>query len=322
MKFVTRYGEIDCLGEYTCYENGTPKEITTDERIVLRTEFGELIPQYDFATYRKKRTSSITFYENGRLRRIALNEPMEVNTPIGIRRAELLTFYECGSLKRLFPLNGQLTAYWEEEDEYQLTKEESFELSFGRITGRVISVYFYKSGKIKSITLWPGETLRVETKYGVIPVRNGISFYMDGTINSLEPALPVFIKTPIGMLQAYDENAIGIIGDNNSVVFSKEGKLISLVASNQMVIAINKETGSRTVFSPSQELDEDGEEIWFRPLKMAFEDDYVSFQDEKRFDISQHEFKMQPYHKTGFSPCANCASCAGCNAEGNMGACS
>ena len=114
---------------------------------------------------------------------------------------------------------------------------------------------------------------------------------------------------------AYDENANGILGDQNSLVFSKDGELLALATSNQKVIAKNIHTRMETTFSPLQELDDDQEEIWFHPLKIEFDEGYVRFNEGNRLDINQYEFTIQPYRKSGFNPCANCASCNGCNME-------
>lgn len=318
MGYPTKYGVIGPLGIHSQYMNGNLKDCVLEDKIEIMTEYGTLTPQYDFSSFRKKLVSSMSFYEDGTLRRISLNNPTKVKTPIGIREAELLTFYECGAIKRLFPLNGHLSAYWEEEDEYELAKEDSFDLPCGKITTKVISVYFYKDGGIKSLTFWPREIISVLTPIGGVQVRIGVSFYQDGRIHSLEPASPTFIKTPIGIIQAFDENANGILGDNNSLILSKDGTLCSLITSTQRIIVKNLESKAQTIYSPSQELEEDGEEIWFRPLKIEFEKGSVRLNDGERIDISQHQFMIQPYHKIGFSPCSNCASCGGCSMEGKI----
>jgi len=316
MNYPTKYGELTHLGEVTRYSNGFLKDCVMEDIVELKTEVGTLIPQYNFVEHRKKYISSLSFYENGSLRRIALNDQTLINTPIGMRKAELITFYECGAIKRLFPLNGHLTAYWEEDDEYKLASEDSFELPCGNITTKVISVYFYKNGKIKSITLWPQEIIQINTPVGKMAVRTGVSFHIDGSIHSLEPATYTLLQTPIGSLIAFDENVNGIFGDSNSVVFSKEGKLLSLITSNQKVIAQNVETKTRITYSPYQELDDDGiEEIWFRPLKIEFEEGFVRFNEGKRFNISEYQFTVQPYHKVGINPCSNCASSGQCNSN-------
>ena len=198
MGYTTKYGDINNLGEHTRYKNGNLKDCMIEDKTILRTDYGVLIPQYEFADHRKKYISSLSFFENGTLRRIALNEQMVIDTPIGKRKAELITFYEYGAMKRLFPLNGHLTAYWEEEDEYQLATEESYDLSCGKIVTKVISFYFYKNGMVKSITLWPREIVQIQTPLGGMATRIGISFYVDGSIQSIEPATHTLIHSPIG----------------------------------------------------------------------------------------------------------------------------
>ncbi len=315
MGYTTKYGELNYVSDLTRYPNGNLKDCTIEDKIEINTDYGVLIPQYEFTNHRKKYISSLSFFENGTIRRIALNEQMIVNTPIGKRKAELITFYECGAMKRLFPLNGHLTAYWEEEDEYQLATEDSYDLSCGNIVTKAISVYFYKNGTVKSLTLWPREIVQIQTPLGGMAVRIGISFYADGSIQSIEPATHTLIHSPIGSLIAYDENVNGILGDQNSLIFTKEGELLALATSNQKVIAKNIHTKEEITFSPHQELDDDQEEVWFHPLKIEFEEGYIRFNEGNRLEINQYEFKIKPYRKSGINPCANCASCNGCNME-------
>ena len=92
-------------------------------------------------------------------------------------------------------------------------------------------ICFYKSGDIRSITLFPNEVINVSTKYGDIGVKNGFSLYESGLLKSIEPAVPTIIKTPIGDITAYDVNSIGINADSNSIEFDEEGRIINLISS-------------------------------------------------------------------------------------------
>lgn len=316
-EFHTNYGILTNIADYTTYDSGALKDCVLVDKIELDTSYGKLIPQYEFSEYRKKFIHSLSFYENGTLRRLSLNEQTNVGTPIGDRKAELMTFYESGAIKRLFPLNGHLTAYWEEAEEYQLATEDIFCLPCGNISAKIISIYFYHDGMIKSLTFWPNEIITISTPIGEIEVRIGLSFHWDGRIHSLEPAAPVPIHTSIGLLKAYDETANGITGDNNSLVFNQNGEVISLKTSYQKVIAINQTTKEIATFLPYQEVDCDGEEISFHPLKIDIDGEFISFNDSDKLEVHQYQFFVRPYTKTAINPCANCASNGKCDSDCN-----
>jgi len=120
--YMTQYGEITGISENSTYADNQLMDCVINERVELHTPLGLLTPQYEHSEVRRKHIYSISFFQNGKISRIALNEQTEVKTPVGILPAELITFYESGSMKRLFPLNGQISGYWSEDDEYKLAK--------------------------------------------------------------------------------------------------------------------------------------------------------------------------------------------------------
>ena len=212
---------------YACYPDGELEGIKLSEKNMLVTHVGELIPSYT-ETNRRKNKFSVEFYKGGMIKAIALNDVQEIQTPIGEFPAELVTFFETGELNRFFPLDGKIGGMWSEQEEKALTIPLSFDLPFTSFTAIINGIAFYKSGNIRSITLFPGETVRIATKYGEISTRNGFSLYESGNLESLEPAVPTLIKTPTGALNAFDPDAVGINADVNSLVFDETGEIIAL----------------------------------------------------------------------------------------------
>ncbi|MDR0320926.1 MAG: hypothetical protein LBI28_05435 [Treponema sp.] len=212
---------------YACYPDGELEGIKVSEKNMLVTHVGELVPSYT-ETNRRKNKYSVEFYKDGMIKAIALNEVQEIQTPIGEFPAELVTFFETGELNRFFPLDGKISGMWSEQEEKALTIPLSFDLPFCSFTAIISGIAFYKSGNIRSITLFPGETVRIATKYGEISTRNGFSLYESGKLESLEPATPTFIKTSTGVLNAFDPDAVGINADVNSLVFDEAGEVIAL----------------------------------------------------------------------------------------------
>lgn len=302
------------IGEYSLYPNGSIKECMFTDVVELNTEYGPLVPQYEYEEHRRKYVHSLTFYESGSIRKIALNNKTKITTPIGNKTAELITFYESGKIKRLFPLNGRISAYWDESEEYQLATTETIELPCGTVNTKVIAYNFYENGAIKGLTFWPKELLKLMTPIGELKVRIGVSFYPEGDVKSIEPAYPVAVQTPIGILKAYDSNANGITGDCNSLMFSVDGVVKSLITSGMKVIVLCNDEKIVMEYSPVQDMDEDGIEISFQALKIEFDENEnsVRFNDGDIYSLSKYQFRIEPYFKTAPSECSNCASCGLC----------
>ncbi len=312
--YPTRYGILHHIGEYSLYSGKSLKECMLLDKVELVTEYGTLIPQYEFEENRRKYIYSVSFYEDGALSRVALNERTRIPAPIGDIEAELITFYKSGKIKRLFPLNGRISAYWDENDEYRLAQEVTVKTAGTLIKTKIIGYSFYENGALKALTFWPRDAVKLDTPIGSIRVRIGVSFYPDGRIKSVEPSLPVLVQTPIGPVKAYDYNANGISGDRNSLVFTADGAVQELVTS-VMKVSVRDRTGKLiVVFSPEQEWDEDGLEISFTTLRLSFEDNRVCFNDTSIFDMTDNSFTIEPYTRTAPSMCDDCASCGKCSA--------
>ncbi|HEX9061082.1 MAG TPA: hypothetical protein VF941_12955 [Clostridia bacterium] len=293
------------------YPDGSIKDCILDKSVILDTPYGPLVPQYEHAGVRRKHTYSVSFFQNGIIQRIALHDQTEVETPIGRLPAELITFYDTGRIKRIFPLNGQITGYWSEDDEYSLAQEFTFNLPAGTIKTKVISVCFYENGSIQSLTLWPKEIISVKTPIGEQRVRIGLCLYPSGEVKSFEPASPTDIVTPIGTICAFDLSASGINGDVNSLNFTKDGKIKSLITSNTKITV--KGANTLKTYSPTFARDINDTELYFEPLKIEFDNENVIFSGESKYKIKEFQFKIEPYSRKQHGGCSSCASCNQCS---------
>ena len=147
--------------------------------------------------------------------------------PAGSFQAELITFYEDGSAKRIFPLYGQTTAYWSIEEEMENAPYYDFTIAGEVFHIRPQCIYFYPSGKIRSITLWPGDEISVNTPAGIIRTRLGVELYESGKIRSIEPVFGSIIKTPEGVFKHYPCLHVMLHAEKASWVFSEDGKILS-----------------------------------------------------------------------------------------------
>ncbi|WP_320007307.1 hypothetical protein [Maridesulfovibrio sp.] len=218
-------------------------------RRVYSTEAGELVAQHSTDDLRRKTLQPVQTYANGTVKSLPLEERTPIFTPLGIIEAEMVTFYESGRLKRVFPLNGKLSGYWSQEDEGRLADAVTIDTPAGTINAKVISLCFFEDGSLRSLTLWPGETLSVETPVGRVETRVGISFSPTGRIRSLEPAEPTPVQTRIGMVTAFDPDAVGITGDLNSLVFDNEGQ-VAAISTTLSMISARHSSGGEFIFAP------------------------------------------------------------------------
>jgi len=222
--------EVKGITSFTTYASGEIKECRLDQYNLIHSRYGDFIPQYTYGGIRKKQLKSLSFYKSGHIKSIALERQTRVATPIGAYPAELVTFYEDGALNSLFPLNGQIGFGWTEAEEKQLAQNFDFTFPFGAFTGKITGLRFYPHGQVKSIILWPDEIIHIDTPLGKIPVRVGFKLYEDGKLESLEPAWPVAVKTPAGMVKAFDMTALAVDADCNSLRFDRNGQLKCLTA--------------------------------------------------------------------------------------------
>lgn len=296
-KIYTEYGMLKGITSVNFYFTGELEACTLGERSKLIVNGCELNPLYGFSDRRRKEGPAVTFYEEGTMKSIALNEATKIDTSLGEVEVEKITFYPDGSIKRLFLLDGKLSAYWGEDDEYNLAKKYSLSFDFTEFTAKIISMQFYQSGKIKSLTLWPKENISVKTNFGDIQVRTGIAFYESGKLKSCEPRKRTKIKTIIGEIEAYDVNAIGIHGEANSLCFYETGGIKSLITISNSIKVIDKD-GVVNTFQPTTELKNImAVEKYVKPLSVEFQNDYVVIDKENKYKISENTFVIDDVNK-------------------------
>ncbi len=181
-------------------------------------------PPMDF---RRKERERLRFYKSGNLRSVYLNEPTVIETSLGPIEAELVTFYESGAIKRVFPRYGQVSAYWSENDEARITKEITIFAGKQLLKVRAHNLYFYETGELRSVTIYNCDTLTLNTHYGQIRTNIGMSFYRSGEIESIEPAFKTVIEIDGKRVKPFYFMADGMHADHNSLKFDKNGKITS-----------------------------------------------------------------------------------------------
>ncbi|MBI9097046.1 MAG: hypothetical protein JEY91_01145 [Spirochaetaceae bacterium] len=283
--YYDRKGEIDALQPL--------------EECSVVTSIGNLIPIYQVDDHGRKKLSPVKYHKNGNIRSISLQTPIKVSTSIGPIEGELITFYADGSLCRIFPLNGKLSGYWSETNEYKLADILSVNTSVGLLEVKAINIQFYHTGELKSITLWPGERPVIRMDKDDWIIRKGISFYRNGKLQSCEPALPIHLETKIGVVEAYDPDPNGIDGNKNSLVFSETGKVINLSTSGSK-IKVCDEWGTKYSFEPGIIRSHCSDDRFaVEPLKIRLEEELVIFQKGLRATGKVHlksHFTTEEFH--------------------------
>lgn len=311
-KVNTKYGYLSGISSVEKFSNGQIKECTLSEENELITCYGKFIPQYRQDNIRRKYISSICFYKNGNIKSISLNSQTNIKTELGIIAAEKVTFYEDGSIKRIFPLDGKLTGYWTEEDEYALAREYEFKFLFATFKCKVIGIKFYRNQNIESITLWPKEHVKINSTLGNIDIRIGMSLYQNGNLKSCEPAEVTPINTSIGTINAYDINALGINGDTNSLNFYEDSTLKSIVTSTDKIEVVDK-SNNKIIYLPIKKpslFDPIIKEII--PITIKFYDNKVKINDKDEYEIDKYLFTTTYYLKNISMDCSDCSTCSLC----------
>ncbi len=310
----TKLGDVPVTGPVEMHGNGAVSICSPSGECVLKTPIGDLVPQYSTDDLRRKTVQALSFFDSGLPRSIPLEDKTIVATPLGEMSAELVTFHPSGGISRVFPLNGKLSGYWAQEDEAKLADPITIDTPLGPITTKIIGLSFYEDEGLRSVTLWPGETVSVPSSVGDVKTRVGISFYHDGTIQSLEPGEPTVIDTFAGEILAYDSDAVGIHGDSNSLVFGKSGNVAHIATTLTSVIAIDKD-GKKSVFTPEHRESICGEgETEVVPMHIEFtEKSVIIFQNPDLppvcVPVKDHRFTSQPClpglaQPLGFMPCS------------------
>ena len=296
--------------------NGSLKSVTLNEKNVILTHAGDLYVAHT-QTPRRKHKPSVEFFENGLTKSVSLEEQQDVLTPIGELPAELVTFYESGELHRVFPVDGQISGFWSEEEERAMNIPLTFDLGFAIFTAMLSSISFYQSGSIQSITLYPDEVITLDTPLGVFTARHGLSLYESGSLRSFEPASPVNLQTPVGRIAAFDPLSNGVNADTGSVLFTPDGDLmrVSTIANRVMV----QTGGGQTLWHTPTRIPHpcSDEEPWYQPLQLAFDTETVTITDGAAhpYRTAECHFHVSAFSDgstMGCSP-ADCASCSLCS---------
>ncbi|QOX64826.1 hypothetical protein FRZ06_16465 [Anoxybacterium hadale] len=280
------------------YQSGTVKSCMLSEENKISTCCGDLVPRFTGGEARQKFTGALTFYESGEIKRISLENQTIIATPLGLYPAELLTFYKSGALYRFFPLNGKLSGYWTEQDESALLVPLEIKLSSGSFTAKIIGCSFYENGSLRSVTLWPGQQITLKAWNIEYSVRIGFSLYENGQVKSLEPGKPVLVKTPIGEMIAYDDSALGIHADTNSLCFDDQGDIIALTTSSHQVRITNLEGESLLIAPLKMPHPLTDDQFITLPVKVIFTKDLVSLFSgtcEQQFSLSESRFELLPH---------------------------
>ena len=251
---LTPYGPVNDVHVLTRWPGGAPQDCRLLEENSVPSPQGWLVALYDPEDVRRSSGKSFSLYPNGMWRSLELQGQTTVNTPLGDMPAEWLAWHEKGALKRILLRKGKLSGYWTEQDERKLATELSLDLQGQSVNAKIQGLRFYASGMLESVTFWPGETIRLETPLGPLPVRYGCAFYENGRLRSCEPARPVHVPTPLGELAAYDSTASAICGDINSLCFDEKGAVSGLVTAACTLRWI--EDGQQQSIAPRMEKDQ------------------------------------------------------------------
>jgi antitoxin component YwqK of YwqJK toxin-antitoxin module len=322
--YTTKYGELKGITSSLNYASGALKSCMVNQENCLPTPVGVLIPQYSPATFgerQKKYRSSLDFFENGQIKSAALDKQIEIQTPIGPMKAELVTFYKDGNINRVFPLNGLIDGYWSEANEREIAEVLDFDLSCGQIHAKVIAIHFYPSGALKSLTLWPGEGMSLETPLGPIACRAGVSLYENGALRSVEPASAVELPTPLGLIKAYDPEIIGMHADQNSLQFDEDGALTAITTIHtgiHVVGPIGNEIDIEPYEAPSNI---DPEQLRTVPMKISVTEGNVHIQarSEYTFNLSEYQFATFDHKRVLRAACVGCPEDETCCQNGGEG---
>jgi hypothetical protein len=262
--------------------DGNPDAVQPFEEIQMETQAGTLVPIYEVEDHGRKNLAPVRLFKNGNPKSIPLQNATVIKTSVGEISTELVTFYESGAICRLFPLNGKLSGYWSEKNEYKLTKELVIPTQLGVIKVRPIYLHFYETGELKSITFWPAERVEIKTPLGVITVKTGISFHKSGALSSCEPHQPLLVDTPLGSIEAYDPDPNGMNGESNSLSFNEHGKIIGLSTTKTVVVVTDKDNAI-TSFSPLVQRSRCSDTAFIvEPLKIKFIENEIVFRNGRR----------------------------------------
>ena len=316
MYINTKY-ELLGVTSYTSYESGAMKECKVDRHNLIHTPYGDFIPRYQSPDERNRDSKSISFFPDGEVQSIHLEEPALVATSIGSFTAELVTFYENGALNSLLPLNGQIGFGWSEEDESALAQTYDFDLPVGKFSAKIIGLRFFENGNLRSLILWPKENILIRTPLGECSARIGFRLYENGALHSFEPSFPLPVQTPVGEITAFDHLALGADADFNSIRFDPAGRLIS-VSTNSDIVIKNVQSGQREVFYQQMRFGMAKDAVIKVPVKLFFDQNNTTILENgaetRTFKNQDHKFMALYDGSFKQLKCSPGSDCSGCGA--------
>ncbi len=302
----TLYGTVRGLTFHPPSSNGRTDGWIVSKKNTLDTPYGELVPQYETSDMGRRVRKAVSFYKNGAIKSLPLQQQTEIRTPAGTIAAELVTFHENGAIKRVFPLDGKLSGFWSWKNELALATETVLRTPGGIVRAKILGVRFYECGAMKSVTLWPGESASVRTPCGELEFRTGISFYENGAVRSLEPLKKTAVPTPLGMMTAFDNEPLGVHGDRNSLEFDRHGLVTGLKTVDDEVTAVFP-GGGLQAFRPGEKNNVCGDERKVSvPLAIRFAEGSVSFNDSAPFRIERFSFLLERHDPATVMPTRAC----------------
>jgi hypothetical protein len=291
---------LPASGHRELYPSGTLRSVQLLEEIHLETPVGLLTPNWQYVEARTKFAPSVTFYETGALKSLRLSQITQVLTTIGRLPAERLTFFPNGALKRLFPVDGKISGFWTLADEIKLNQKIKLSLKMGTFSLYLSGLAFYETGSLRSVTLWPGQSLQLPLPLSEIkvPVGVGFSLFPNGALSSLEPKSPVKVQTPLGQMEAFDPQALGISADRNSLQFQPNGQIKAL--KSLVIFEADGSQGKTVIYPHSRPHPLDDYNRVHYPLAFEFSEHTVTVSrdlpDENKmtFDLAS-PIKLRPY---------------------------
>ncbi len=291
-------------------KNGIIDTVMVKEKIILETSVGNMIPRYTYDGDGRKKEAAVKFYKTGELKALPLENQTEINTSVGTIKSELLIFKKSGALWRTFPLDGQISGFWTEENEFELAENIELSTSVGTIKVKPIYLQFYETGELESILFWPGEQVKIHTSKGEILIHKGICFYPNGNIKGYEPVEEISVETKIGKLKVHDPDPNGMLAESNAISFYEDGTIHNIITSSNLIIAYNDEVEQKT-FSPKIVTSYCNENDFFiNPLKITFEDGAIVFENKNESAIaisSSLQFKISDFVSDKPIACVGCS---------------
>ena len=220
----------------------------------IKTAYGDLIPCYDSSDVRKRYREALERYPSGALRSIYLQDRAVIWTQVGKIHAELLTFYECGTIKRVFPTYGKISAYHTEEDEYDEADQDRLVIGNSAVAAKMQCVYFDRSGYVKSITIFNKDRMNFATKYGMITTDLGAEFNEDGGLVSIESVFATELYTDFGTLHPFNPHRDPMHAEKGSLGFDDNGDLRCFCTVRDRIV-ITEDTGTVKEYVPQIEED-------------------------------------------------------------------